>query len=189
MSDPIVLERGHLRLSIGRDPVEIDIHRASRRLVRGLGLWAAAGESRDRFIQLTEGVIAAEELERPLRLTEMRVECQSHERLVLHGELGRVRLELHDERLVIDFAAGPPAFRSGSIVVTYPAGHVASGLGDTPERERPLEATLYGEPRLGRAGARLADGTRIRWRDGRWSVTPEREVRFAVAGQSGRSAP
>ena len=43
----------------------------------------------------------------------------------------------------------PVWVRSGSIVVTHPAGHVAGGLGDTPEHERPLEATLWGEPRLG----------------------------------------
>jgi alpha-glucosidase (family GH31 glycosyl hydrolase) len=77
----------------------------------------------------------------------------------------------------------PVYVRSGSIVVTLPAEHVAAGLGDTPERERPLEATLYGEPPLGRAGVRLADGTRIRWRDGDWTVAPERDVRFAMAGQ------
>lgn len=63
-------------------------------------------------------------------------------------------------------ARTPVYVRSGSIVVTYPADHVGGGLGDTPERERPLEATLWGEPRLGRAGARLADGTAIRWRGG-----------------------
>jgi alpha-glucosidase (family GH31 glycosyl hydrolase) len=73
----------------------------------------------------------------------------------------------------------PVFVREGSIVVTYPADHVAQGLGDTPERERPLEATLYGEPPLGRTGVRLADGTRIRWRDGEWSVAPERTVAFA----------
>ena len=78
-------------------------------------------------------------------------------------------------------SAIPVWVRAGSIVVTYPAEHVAGGLGDTPERERPLEATLWGEPPLGRAGARLADGTRVRWRDGRWTVTPERDVTFAVA--------
>jgi alpha-D-xyloside xylohydrolase len=58
---------------------------------------------------------------------------------------------------------------------------VAAGLGDTPERERPLEATLYGEPALGRAGARLADGTRIRWREGEWAAVPERSIRFTTA--------
>jgi alpha-glucosidase (family GH31 glycosyl hydrolase) len=73
----------------------------------------------------------------------------------------------------------PVWVRSGSIVVTYPADHVARGLGDVPEAERPLEATLWGEPPLGSATARLADGTRVSWRRGRWSVTPEREVSFA----------
>jgi alpha-glucosidase (family GH31 glycosyl hydrolase) len=68
--------------------------------------------------------------------------------------------------------------RAGSIVVTYPASHVARGLGDVDETERPLVATLWGEPRLGHASVRLADGTRISWRRGRWSVWPEREVSF-----------
>jgi alpha-D-xyloside xylohydrolase len=72
----------------------------------------------------------------------------------------------------------PVFVRAGSIVVTYPEDHVAAGLGDTPESERPLEATLYGEPPLGRAAARLADRTWIRWRDGEWSVAPNREVAF-----------
>jgi alpha-glucosidase (family GH31 glycosyl hydrolase) len=74
----------------------------------------------------------------------------------------------------------PVYVRAGSIVVTHPAEHVAAGLGDTPERERPLEATLYGEPPLGRTGVRLADGTRVRWRDGEWSVTPERQIELQV---------
>jgi alpha-glucosidase (family GH31 glycosyl hydrolase) len=75
----------------------------------------------------------------------------------------------------------PPVYvRSGSVIVTYPAEHVAAGLGDTPESERPLEVTLWGAPPLGRAGTRLADGTRIRWRDGRWHVTAAREVHFAT---------
>jgi hypothetical protein len=64
--------------------------------------------------------------------------------------------------------------RRGALIVTYPAAHVAAGLGDGPERERPLEATLWGEPPSGRATARLADGTVVRWRRGEWSVTPER---------------
>src|SRR4051794_23157552 len=70
--------------------------------------------------------------------------------------------------------------RSGSIVVTYPAEHVVAGLGDHPEAERPLEATLWGEPQLGSAGVRLADGTRIRWHRGEWSVDRDREVKLAV---------
>jgi alpha-glucosidase (family GH31 glycosyl hydrolase) len=73
----------------------------------------------------------------------------------------------------------PVYVRAGSIVVTHPAEHVAAGLGDTPERERPLEATLWGRPPLGRTAVRLADGTRIGWERGRWSVSPAREVSFA----------
>lgn len=73
----------------------------------------------------------------------------------------------------------PVYVRSGSIIVTYPAEHVAGGLGDNPEHRRPLEATLWGEPTLGRAGARLADGTRVRWRHGDWLVTPSRELRVS----------
>ena len=68
--------------------------------------------------------------------------------------------------------------RSGSIVVTYPADHVERGLGDVAQTERPLVATLWGSPPLGQTGVRLADGTRIRWRDGDWSVTPARSVEF-----------
>jgi alpha-glucosidase (family GH31 glycosyl hydrolase) len=73
----------------------------------------------------------------------------------------------------------PVWVRSGSIVVTYPAAAVASGLGDGPESKRPLEATLWGRPTLGRAAARLADGTRVKWVRGEWSVEPVRDVSFA----------
>ena len=77
----------------------------------------------------------------------------------------------------------PVWVRRGAIVVTLPAAHVATGLGDTPEAERPLEATLWGTPRCGRALARLADGTRVGWRanGGWWVSTPdgrERDVTF-----------
>jgi len=77
----------------------------------------------------------------------------------------------------------PVWVRAGSIVVTYPAAHVARGLGDVCESQRPLVATLWGSPRLGRSSVRLADGTRISWRRGRWSVSCERDVTFGeVAG-------
>jgi len=73
----------------------------------------------------------------------------------------------------------PVWVRRGAIVVTHPASHVAAGVGDTPEGERPLEATLWGEPPCGRAMARLADGTRIRWTRGEWSTPPGRQVTFS----------
>jgi alpha-glucosidase (family GH31 glycosyl hydrolase) len=83
----------------------------------------------------------------------------------------------------------PVWVRAGSIVVTYPASHVARGLGDVPESSRPLVATLWGSPRLGRTACRLADETRIAWRRGEWSVAPapgvgapQREVTFREVG-------
>ena len=73
----------------------------------------------------------------------------------------------------------PVWVRSGSIVVTYPAAHVARGLGDFDSSERPLVATLWGSPRLGSTAVRLADGTGISWRRGRWSVSgADRDVTF-----------
>ncbi len=73
----------------------------------------------------------------------------------------------------------PVWVRNGSIIVTYSPKHVARGLGDGGERDRPLVATLWGEPPLGQVAVRLADGTRVSWRRGTWSLSPEREVEFA----------
>jgi alpha-glucosidase (family GH31 glycosyl hydrolase) len=69
--------------------------------------------------------------------------------------------------------------RRGAIVVTYPGEHVSAGLGETPEADRPLEATLWGRPDCGRAKARLADGTVIRWESGHWFAPPDREIALA----------
>jgi alpha-glucosidase (family GH31 glycosyl hydrolase) len=73
----------------------------------------------------------------------------------------------------------PVWVRRGSMIVTHPARHVAAGLGLETEAERPLVATLWGKPRLGRAKVSLADGTSIRWTRGEWSVDPPgRKVDF-----------
>lgn len=75
----------------------------------------------------------------------------------------------------------PVWVRRGSILVTHPIEHVAGGLGNEAEAGRPLEATLWGVPPEDRAQARLADGTRVRWRDGEWSVDPpERVIEFST---------
>ena len=73
--------------TVTHGPFGIEIRRG-RRLIRGMTLWWAAGESRDQFIQLTEGVIAAEELERRRRAED-------------------VTVELHEERVTIELT--PPA--------------------------------------------------------------------------------
>jgi hypothetical protein len=72
--------------------------------------------------------------------------------------------------------------RAGSIAVTYPVWQVAAGHGGhdgRAESERPLVATLWGVPRLGHVAARLADGGRIGWRDGRWELPADRRVTLA----------
>jgi hypothetical protein len=63
------------------------------------------------------------------------------------------------------------------LIVTYPVDGVVRGLGEE-DAARPLEATLWGEPALGHVTARLADGTKIGWRRGRLSVTPDRPLTF-----------
>jgi alpha-glucosidase (family GH31 glycosyl hydrolase) len=108
MSDPLVLERGPLRVTVGLDPLAIEIRRG-RRLIRELRLWAAGGEARDQFVQLTEGVLAAEELERPILFGRAERNGSS-----FCSELGEVRVELEDERVLIEFEPGPGAFRVGA---------------------------------------------------------------------------
>ena len=78
----------------------------------------------------------------------------------------------------------PVWVRAGAIVATYPADHVAAGLGDTPESDRPLLATLWGSPACGRASARLADGLRIRWSAAAgWQTSDtDREISFRIVG-------
>jgi hypothetical protein len=60
-----VLELGTLRVEIVLAPLSIHVRRAGRRLLRGLTVWACEGEVRDRFVQVTEGVIADERLGSP----------------------------------------------------------------------------------------------------------------------------
>jgi alpha-D-xyloside xylohydrolase len=99
------------------------------------------------------------------------IESWSHERVKGGGE---ITVDAPLERI-------PVWVRAGSIIVTYPGEHVARGLGDTFEGERPLEATLWGTPRCGRALAHLADGTRIRWSaHNGWSTSVPRDISFRV---------
>jgi alpha-glucosidase (family GH31 glycosyl hydrolase) len=123
-----VLERGNLQVGVSRSPFSVEIRRGNRRLIRGLRLWGAAGRAHDQFVQLTEGVIAAEELERPRRLGDCGVEAAGADRLALRADLGRVTLELHDERVAIHFAAEPPSFRAGADWEARP-GERFTGLG------------------------------------------------------------
>ena len=61
-ADEALLERGDLRLEISLRPFAFTLRRAGRRLLRAGDLWAADGTVHDRFIKLTEGVLAREDL-------------------------------------------------------------------------------------------------------------------------------
>jgi alpha-glucosidase (family GH31 glycosyl hydrolase) len=127
--EAIALERGALGVTVQLDPFAIEVRRG-RRLIRSLGLWAAAGQARDQFIQLTEGVIAAEELERPIRLEHAEPVSAGSPRLI--GRVGAARaavdLVVSDERLTIDFRLDPAPFRIGAEWEARP-GERYTGLG------------------------------------------------------------
>lgn len=86
------------------------------------------------------------------------------------------------QRVLADAPLGriPLWVREGSLLVTYAAEAVRRGL-PPAGGARPLVAELWGAPSVGRALTRLADGTRICWRAGQWSVEPagDVDVRFA----------
>jgi alpha-glucosidase (family GH31 glycosyl hydrolase) len=94
------------------------------------------------------------------------IEAWSHRRVIGGGEMA---VETPIERI-------PVWVRNGSIIVSYPAEHVARGLGNVPLPERPLVATLWGTPAQGQTGARLPDGGRIGWRRGEWELPAGRDV-------------
>ncbi len=66
------LALGGLSVRVDPDPLTIHIEREGRSLLAGLELWAADGTVHDHFMQMTEGVIAREELGRPLRVARSR---------------------------------------------------------------------------------------------------------------------
>ena len=54
------------------------------------------------------------------------------------------------------------------------------GHGHAPELDHygASSSPTSGRPPLGRATARLADGTRVRWDGGQWSASPPREMHY-----------
>src|ERR1700760_1204768 len=91
------LRRGALTVEIALRPLEITVWRGGRRIVRSLGAWVAEGTVHDHFIQLTEGVVAHEDLAPAERALSAVVVDESEQRLTLALELGggrRARLEV-----------------------------------------------------------------------------------------------
>src|SRR5512133_3884132 len=63
----LVIEQAKLRVEVSLAPLTIHVRRDGRRLLRALTVWACEGEVRDRFVQVTEGVVADERLGFPER--------------------------------------------------------------------------------------------------------------------------
>src|SRR5919201_5594012 len=101
-----MLTRGPLRVEIGLEPLRVDVRRAGRRLVRGLTAWACEGEVLDRFVQLTEGVMAREALGFAERAVAAEIAREDGEETVLALRLQGGRAA----RLRIAFAAGEHGF-------------------------------------------------------------------------------
>ncbi|MDQ3320070.1 MAG: hypothetical protein M3515_07530, partial [Actinomycetota bacterium] len=116
----VELVRGELRAAITLDPFALSIHRGGRPLLTELTLWAAEGESEDRFVQTTEGVIASERLEEPEAIATVDVvERDGDGALALSGTLdgGRafeLRAALERDRLVLAFETGGGPLRHGA---------------------------------------------------------------------------
>ena len=85
----VVLERGPLRVELALTPLRIDVRRGGRRLLRGVGVWACEGEVRDRFVQVTEGVIADERLGFPERAVAATVAANVQELRTQFDDPGR----------------------------------------------------------------------------------------------------
>ncbi len=108
---PLVLERGSLRVEITPRPFSFTVRRGGRRLLRDAGAWVAEGTVRDQFIHLTEGVVAHEELSplEPARFAEVVAVSQvgAELALTLHGgRRARLWVELvSDDRIELRLAA------------------------------------------------------------------------------------
>jgi alpha-glucosidase (family GH31 glycosyl hydrolase) len=104
-------EHAALRVEIRLTPLTIHVRRAGRRLLRAVTVWACEGEVRDRFVQITEGVVADERLGFPERAVAANVaDADSRSvRLALRLQGGRraeLRIEIAgDEHLIFELAA------------------------------------------------------------------------------------
>ena len=99
ITDAVVLTRGALRVEVALRPFEVTVRRGNRRIVRELGAWVAEGTVHDQFIQLTEGVVAHEDLAPVERALSASVRERSQRHVTLGVELSGGRRARLDARL------------------------------------------------------------------------------------------
>src|SRR5689334_15977873 len=122
----LVHERGRFAVEVATHPLEITVRRDGRRLVGPLTPHVRDGEIGDQFIQLTEGVIAHEDLEDPIPIIDAHADG---DRLAIEFEDGThatLAIALDDE-LVLELTV--PAGREGvrRIGLAWP-GHAEQRL-------------------------------------------------------------
>src|SRR6516165_8844881 len=99
ITDAVVLSRGALRVEVALRPFEVTVRRGNRRILRDFGAWVAEGTVHDQFIQLTEGVVAREDLSEPERARSATVRRRSADGVTLALELSGGRGAVMDVRI------------------------------------------------------------------------------------------
>jgi alpha-glucosidase (family GH31 glycosyl hydrolase) len=130
----LALDRGSVRIGVRLDPLTLDVTRGGTAVISGARPWLADGVVRDRFVQITEGVLADEDLGPALRVGDVEVAAELDDGVELRGAAsdGRsvrvtLRLPLEDV-LVLEVEAEGPPLRVGLDWVGRP-GERCTGLG------------------------------------------------------------
>ena len=114
-----VLARGPLRLEVRLRPLAIELRRDGRPLLAGLSVWACEGTVHDRFVQVTEGLIAREELGFPERPVDAEVAFSGEHELDLElalrgGRSAALRVALAGpDHVVLELRAAGRPLRAG----------------------------------------------------------------------------
>jgi hypothetical protein len=112
---PIVLERGAVAVEVGLRPLSITVRRGGVPVLERIEVWTADGVVEDRFIQLTEGVIARERLEPAQRIERVNPVEALEDGVVLEGPAGRVRVAMTgDTEVSIDVELAGAPLRVGA---------------------------------------------------------------------------
>src|SRR5947209_14010680 len=119
------LARGPIAVRVTLSPLSLDVTHGGRTLVGNVRPWAADGDVNDRFVQMTEGVIASEDLRRrPLEAAD--VERVSERHAAIRGSGWTLDVTVASDRVLIELST--QATRHGIRWDAGPGEHF-TGLG------------------------------------------------------------
>src|SRR6266542_3814439 len=81
----LAMDRGAVRIGVRLDPLTLDVTRDGTAVISGARPWLADGVARDRFVQITEGVLPAEDLGPALRVGDAEVAADLDDGVELRG--------------------------------------------------------------------------------------------------------